>query len=92
MTMYERYLLKKSFWRSKNAFVKHDVRAGGIYAYPVSNGVKIVANNETRFFNNFDDLDLYLDRLVMPSRTDNAEFMQVLNRRNTSKLLRAIPL
>jgi hypothetical protein len=91
--MYRKYLLKKNFWRSNNAYVKHDLRAGGIYAYVQPSGVKIVTSNETRFFNNFDELDLFLDKLCLStSRNESNQFMQVLNRRNTSKTLRQFPL
>ena len=92
MSMYRKYLLKKNFWRSNNAYVKHDPRAGGIYAYIQENGVKVVANNETHIFSNFNELDLYLDQLMSSTRAEGSEFMQILNRRNTSKLLRTIPL
>jgi hypothetical protein len=90
MSMYRKYLLKKNFWHSKeNTYMLHNERAGGIYAYIQDNGVKIVANNESRMFSNFNDLDLYLDQLMSTTRVEGSEFMQILNRRNTSKLLRA---
>ncbi len=92
MSMYKKYLLKKQFWRSGACYVRHDERMGGVYAYLQNNGVKIVANNESRLFSNFNDLDSYLDSLNVPSRNENAQFMQILNRRNTSKLLRTIPM
>jgi hypothetical protein len=90
--MYRKYLLKKSFWRSGAAYVRHDLNAGGIYAYEMNNGVKIVANDDVKFFSNFNDLDTYIDKLTVPSRSDNSQFLQVLSRRNTAKLLRKIPM
>ncbi len=73
MSMYRKYLLKKNFWRSNNAYVKHDPRAGGIYAYIQENGVKVVANNETHIFSNFNELDLYLDQLMSSTRAEGSE-------------------
>ncbi len=99
MSMYRNYLLKREFWaqprndgEKPTCYVKHDVRTGGIYAFLKYRGVRIRVNNEERFFNNFDDLDQFLDRLHMNSREDTSEFMQILNRRTTSKTLRKIPL
>ena len=98
MSMYRRYLLKKNFWAAprKNGgglscYVKHDVRVGGIYAYIQNRGVNIVVNNESKFFNNFDQLDRYLDQLTMQAnRTGNdvGDFYKVLTRRDNSKSLR----
>ena len=99
MSMYRSYLLKRQFYgQSRNdgekptCYVKHDVRTGGVYAYLKNRGVEIRVNNEKKFFNNFDELDRYFDKLNMSSRGDSSEFMQILNRRTTSKTLRKIPL
>lgn len=99
MSMYRSYLLKREFWaqprndgEKPTCYVKHDVRTGGIYAYLRNRGVKIRVNDEERYFNNFDELDRYLDRLNVSTREDTSEFMQILNRRSTSKTLRKIPL
>ena len=77
--------------------MKHDEYIGGIYAYLQHRGVKIVANNESRFFNNFDRLEEYLEQLYMRARSiENTEdsFYQILNRREKSNFLRmkSVPL
>jgi len=98
MSMFRKYLLKKEFWAvarkdgQNNCYVKHDIHAGGIYAYLQNQGVKIVTGNETRFFSNFDDLDMFLDRLSLPKHSDPEDFFSVLHRRNNARLLRKIPL
>ena len=97
--MYRKYLLKKNFWpQTKNdgndpgCYVKHDISTGGIYAYIQHRGVKIIANNETTFFDNFKLLDNYLDTLSLKMRNDTIDFMKIMNRRVSSKSLRQIPL
>ena len=101
MSMYRKYLLKRNFWAvprkdghglEPNCYVKHDIKVGGIYAFLQHRGVRIVAENKQKTFNNFDDLDLYLDRLVIFKDNDNSDFLTILNRRNTTKLLRQIPI
>ena len=99
MSMYRKYLLKRNFWavprkdgQDPNCYVKHDVKVGGIYAYIQNRGVKIVADNKEKMFNNFNDLDLYLDRLVIYKDNANSDFLAILNRRSTTKLLRQIPI
>jgi hypothetical protein len=92
MSMYQKYLLKRNFWRSNNCFIRHDERLGGIYAYVQNNGVKIVANDETHFFNNFNELEYYLNQLSIGARSDSSQFLQLLNRHNTSKYLRQVPI
>ncbi len=96
--MYRKYLLKRDFWAvpkkngdEPNCYVKHDVQIGGIYAYLRHRGVKITVNGESRFFNNFNDLESYLDQLRLSTRNDTSEFMAIINRRSTTKLLRQIP-
>ncbi len=99
MSMYRKYLLKRNFWavprkdgKEPNCYVKHDIKVGGIYAFIQHRGCRIVANNKETTFNNFNDLDLYLDRLVIfKSNSENSDFLTILNRRNTTKLLRQIP-
>jgi hypothetical protein len=97
--MFRNYLLKNDFWaqprkdgKKPTCYVKHDVRTGGIYAFLKRRGVKIRVNNEERYFNNFDELDRFLDQLHLSNREDNSEFMQILNRRSTSETLRQLPL
>ncbi len=97
--MYRKYLLKNQFWAqpkkdgsAPSCYVKHDVRTGGIYAYIQHRGVRIVADNNSKEFSNFNELDAYLDQLSLSTREDTTQFMQVLTRRNTSKMLRKISL
>jgi len=99
MSMYRKYLLKRDFWavprkdgREPNCYVKHDIKVGGIYAFIQNRGVRIVADNTEKNFNNFNDLDLYLNRLVIFKDNSNSDFLAILNRRNTTKLLRQIPM
>ena len=99
MSMYRKYLLKRAFWavprkdgREPNCYVKHDIRVGGIYAFIQHRGCRILADNNERTFNNFNDLDLYLDRLTIHKDNSNSDFLAILNRRNTTKLLRQIPM
>ncbi|MCF2140296.1 MAG: hypothetical protein K9W44_09610 [Candidatus Lokiarchaeota archaeon] len=98
-SMYRKYLLKRDFWavpkkngEEPNCYVKHDVNIGGIYAYLKHRGVKITVQGETRYFNNFTDLDQFLDQLKLSTRAENSEFMAIINRRTTTKYLRQIPL
>ncbi len=96
MSMYRTYLLKKGFWAKKGnkqsedrkIFIKHDSFMGGIYAIveKALNGVKILANGEEYFFDNFDRLDLFLNQL---SQQQNS-FTKILNRRDRSKTLRTL--
>ncbi len=95
MSMYKKFLLKKHFWpqgnKKKNnqtCYVKHEVNSGGVYAYIQQKGVKIVAKNQTRFFNNFNDLDEYLDKLSIDMRDGTEEFIKILNRASNTKTLR----
>jgi len=99
MSMYRKYLLKKNFWavprkdgKEPNCYVKHDIKVGGIYAFIQHRGCRIVAENREKTFNNFNDLDSYLDRLVIFKDNSNSDFLAILNRRNTTKLLRQIPI
>ncbi|UYP44563.1 hypothetical protein NEF87_000848 [Candidatus Lokiarchaeum ossiferum] len=99
MSMYRKYLLKNNFWPQSsnngsepNCYVKHEIHTGGIYAYIQHRGVKIIANNETQFFNNFKMLDEYLDELSVKMRNETSDLMKIINRRTTSNMLRQIPL
>lgn len=99
MSMYRKYLLKKNFWpqtkndgNSPGCYVKHDVSTGGIYAYIQHRRVKIVANNETKYFDNFQMLDNYLDALSVKMLSETSDLMKIINRRTTSNMLRQIPL
>ena len=99
--MYRSYLLSKDFWArkgneknvesQKKVFIKHSQNAGGIYAIIEPNGqrgVKIIANGHEKFFNNFDKLDRYLNRL---ERREN-DFMKILRRKTISKKLRLLDI
>jgi hypothetical protein len=86
--MYRSYLLKNAFWAKKGnerdgnlkgekVFIKHDSEIGGIYAIVDNNdkkGVKIIANGEEHWFNNFDKLDMFLSRL----KQNEDDFMKIL--------------
>lgn len=96
--MYRGYLLKNDFWAKKGnekngekkVFIKHDSNVGGVYAIieKDNRGVKIIANGEEHFFQNFDKLDLYLNQLSQ--RKD--DFMKILKRKNLSRKLRKLDI
>ena len=98
MSMYRSYLLKNNFWAKKGnlksnkekIFIKHDPSVGGIYAViqKDNRGVKIIAEGEEYFFNNFDKLDMFLHRLEQKKNN----FMRILKRRDMSKQLRKLEL
>ncbi len=102
MSMYRSYLLKNAFWAKKGnerdenlkgekVFIKHDSEIGGIYAIVDNNdkkGVKIIANGEEHWFNNFDKLDMFLSRL----KQNEDDFMKILRRKNISKKLRTLEI
>ena len=99
MSMYRSYLLKNNFWAKKGneklpgtekVFIKHDSIVGGIYAiiHKENKGVKIVADGEEHFFNNFDKLDSFLNQLHQ--RRDN--FIKILKRKNISQRLRTLEI
>jgi len=99
MSMYRSYLLKNNFWAKKGnekslsaekVFIKHDLEVGGIYAIIQNEkkGVKIIADGREYFFNNFDKLDSFLNRLQQ--RKD--DFMKILRRKNISKKLRMLEI
>ena len=75
MSMYKKYFLKKrQFWviPKKNntapCYMFHDPHAGGVYAYVMDRGVMLKTTAESKFFNNFNELDQYLDLLFQNSR------------------------
>jgi len=100
--MYRSYLLKNQFWAKKGnerdenlkgekVFIKHDSEIGGIYAIVDNNdkkGVKIIANGEEHWFNNFDKLDMFLSRL----KQNEDDFMKILRRKNISQKLRTLEI
>ena len=96
--MYKKYLIKNSFWMTKNKsqeqwFVKHTPECGGIYARLLreGRGVEISVNNERKTFDNFTTLDSYLDRLTSRNninQVQNQQFLSILSRKMTSKTLR----
>mgnify|MGYP001129422655 CR=1 FL=1 len=102
MSMYRSYLLKNAFWAKKGnerdenlkgekVFIKHDSEIGGIYAIVDNNdkkGVKIIANGEEHWFNNFDKLDMFLSRL----KQNEDDFMKILRRKNISQKLRTLEI
>jgi len=99
MSMYRSYLLKNNFWAKKGneknpeadkVFIKHDSEVGGIYAiiHNDKRGVKIIAEGNEYFFNNFDKLDTFLNRLQQ--RRD--DFMKILRRKNISQRLRMLDI
>ena len=98
--MYRSYFLKNGFYAKKGnekdpnaekVFMKHDELAGGIYAIIQNTerkGVKIIANGEDYFFNNFDKLDTFLNQLNRSQ--DN--FMKILRRKDLSQRLRMLEI
>jgi hypothetical protein len=96
--MFRSYLLKNDFWAKKGnennnqekVFIKHDSNVGGIYAIiqKDNRGVRIIADGEEYFFNNFDKLDLFLNQLS--HKKDN--FMKIIKRRNLSNKLRTLDI
>jgi len=99
MSMYRSYLLKNNFWAKKGneknpeaekIFIKHDSEVGGIYAIIQNErkGVKLMVEGKDYFFNNFDKLDTFLNRLQQ--RKD--DFMRILRRKNISQKLRMLDI
>lgn len=101
--MYRSYLLKNNFWakkgnESKNllnkekVFIKHDELMGGIYAIIQeggdNRGVKIIVDGIEHFFNNFDNLDMFLNGLTQKQD----DFIKILKRKNISKRLRKLDI
>jgi hypothetical protein len=96
--MFKKYLIKNNFWLTKKKdniswFVRHSPASGGIYARLLQKGVEIQHSGEKIIFTNFDDLDDYLDRINSPRMSDEAsEFVNILNRKISSNVLRTLPL
>ena len=99
MSMYRSYLLKNGFWARKGnekdgnfnkekAFIKHDEINGGIWAIIQERGVKLIVDGEEHFFNNFDNLDMFLNGLAQ--RQD--DFIKILKRKNISRRLRRLDI
>ena len=99
MSMFRSYFLKNGFYAKKGnekvvntekVYIKHTSEIGGIYAIVQSDrkGVKVVADGSEFFFNNFDKLDNFLNRLQQ--RKD--DFMRILRRKNISQKLRMLEL
>ncbi len=100
MSMYRSYLLKNNFWAKKGneknpntekVFIKHDEYMGGIYAIiqeGEKRGVKLIVNGKEFFFNNFDNLDTFLNSLTQKQD----DFIKILKRKNLSKRLRKLDI
>lgn len=96
--MFRRYLLKKKFWQVKrngqNLYMKHNPRYGGLYAEvrrgeTGKKGVEIIADGDKKFFDNFNELDAYLENLNHPARDP---FVNILGRRSSQQFFRQIAL
>ena len=101
MSMYRSYLLKQNFWAKKGnekdgdpsdekVFIKHDSTVGGIYAILNNErkGVKIIVNGVERWFDNFDKLDTFLNRL----QQSQDDFLRIIKRKNISQKLRMLEI
>jgi len=97
--MFRSYFLKNGFYAKKGnekvvntekVYIKHTSEIGGIYAIVQSDrkGVKVVADGSEFFFNNFDKLDNFLNRL----QQKKDDFMRILRRKNISQKLRMLDL
>ncbi|GAB4321697.1 MAG: hypothetical protein Kow0069_26110 [Promethearchaeota archaeon] len=100
MCMFRRYLLKQKFWQVKRnggvIYMKHDSRAGGVYARVLHDaktgrkGVELVVDGERHFFDNFNELDEFLDSLQHRPAAD--PMMAVLGRRSKQAFFRQLAL
>lgn len=94
MSMYRNFLLKNDFWakkgNGKTVYMKHDISIGGIYAYLENRGVKLVVRGKSYFFDNFDNLDSFMNSLAAASTQDS--FSRIIRRRNTEKSLRTLTI
>ncbi|MHA1149498.1 MAG: hypothetical protein ACTSR8_14785 [Promethearchaeota archaeon] len=95
MSMYRSYLLSQNFWAKKGSnqkvFIKHSHTVGGIYAILQSGenrGVKIIVEGRSYFFNNFDNLENFLNNLEQ----NQDSFMKILKRKNISQKLRMLEI
>ena len=96
--MFKKFLIKNEFWMTKRNnstwYVKHTPEAGGIYAKVLQKGVEIQYNNRKQIFTNFIELYNYLDRITSPSTPDDNQknFLSIINRKMTSKILRTLKI
>ncbi|MFX1276626.1 MAG: hypothetical protein ACFFBP_05390 [Promethearchaeota archaeon] len=102
MSMFRSYLLKNNFWakkgnekdpnNSEKVYIKHNEVVGGIWAIienkPDRKGVKIIVEGLEYFFNNFDKLDAFLNRLEQKQN----DFMRIVRRRDISHKLRTLEI
>jgi len=99
MSMFRSYFLKNGFYAKKGneknpnvekVYIKHDSSIGGIYAIIINDkkGVKLVANGEEFFFNNFDKLDSFLNQIEQ----QQDDFMKILRRKSISRRLRTLEI
>lgn len=102
MSMYRSYLLKNDFWAKKGnekdvnsqekVYIKHNEAVGGIWAVIQNKserkGVKLIVEGQEHFFNNFDKLDEFLNRLEQRQQ----DFMKIIRRRNMSQRLRMLEI
>jgi len=101
-SMFRSYLLKNNFWAKKGnekgpesaekVYIKHSPSIGGIWAIiqnsPERKGVKIIAEGHEYFFNNFDKLDAFLNRLEQKQN----DFIRLVRRRDISHKLRTLEI
>jgi len=97
--MFRSYLLKNDFYAKKGneknpngekVFLRHDL-SGPIYAIvpsksEVRRGVKIIANGQEFWFDNFDKLDFFLTKF----QQNEDSFQKMLKRKTISKQLRTL--
>jgi len=96
-TMWRSYLLKNDFWakkgnekeNSEKVFIKHE-NGVGIYATILQDGdkrgLKITADGQEQFFDNFNKLDLFLNDIQQRQN----DFLKILRRRTISHKLRML--
>ena len=97
MSMYRSYLLSQNFYAKKGnektkgekVYLRHDL-SGPIYAIvpPERRGVKIIANGQKYFFNNFDKLDAFLTKFSH----QKDYFQKILKRKDFSNSLRKLDI
>jgi len=98
--MFGKYLRKEhGFWRIKAennqvCYCKHSPQYGGIYAYiePGVNGVQIVTNGFTEFFNDFAKLGDFLSRIEAISEKNYNGLVRSLHLATASRSLRVMSL
>ncbi len=98
--MYRNYFLKQGFFAKKGneqdpnvekVFIKHEPKVGGIYATIKTGekkGVNIVTDGQKEFFNNFNDIDLFLANLKLKQEN----FVKILKRKDISQKLRLLEI